>query len=68
MIKNGAPGVLGLVPSQARVRGPDGHIALKKVISSLNFVINSQGFEVVDDLIDLGYGMICLDDLGRQDG
>jgi predicted nucleic acid-binding Zn ribbon protein len=67
MIKNGVPGVLALVPSQARVRGPDCHIALKKVISSLNFIIKAQGFEVVDDLIDRGIGIICLDDLGRQD-
>ena len=68
MIKNGAPRVLGLFPSKARVRGPDGHIALKKVIFSLNFVIKAQSFEVVDDLIDRGYGIICLDDLGHQDG
>jgi hypothetical protein len=67
MIKNGVPGVFAIVPSQARVRGPDGHIALKKVISSLNFIIKAQGFEVVDDLIDRGIRIICLDDLGRQD-
>ena len=68
MIKNRVPGALALVPSQVRVRGPDSHIALKKVISSLNFIIKPQGFEVVGDLIDRGYGIICLDDLGRQDG